>query len=355
MSLPATLQDLDRASASLCLEVEKHFLEKLVQLQDKTFLLALSGGADSTALALICSWLAPRHGWKLHGIYVNHHLRAEACEEAKFVRALCAALKINYIYDEVDVRKFADAHKTGLEDAGRICRYDLLEKIRTHLSADYILVAHHAGDLSEDILLRLIRGTGWPALGGMRSLNGYIFRPLLHIVRERLLAMLDFYDQEWCEDLSNQDMVYRRNRLRKKVLPMLRQENPSLEKSFQKLHLLSLEDESFWQQYLEDFLRKNPYEQIRIQEGEGLRLPAKALYGLPKAARLRLFHYLVTKLKNMSPFASALHIQFEKIVALDRAIMQKSGNKLVQFQGRTFARYDKKHIYFIVMYPESEK
>lgn len=342
------LQNLDSISARLCLEVEKYCLEKLGNLAEKTFLLALSGGADSTAMAIIMAFLAERHKLKLYGIYVNHHLRNDAAKEAQFVQNLCSMLDIPFRYAEIQVNRIAEETKTGLEEAGRKGRYAALELSRQELEADNILVAHHAGDLCEDILMRLIRGTGWPALGGMRSLNGHIFRPLLPVSRKRLLLFLETMEQAWCEDLSNRDLSFRRNRIRINFIPFLRSENPSIERTFKNLHQLSLADEAFWHEYIKNILDAYPYEIIDYDDEKGLRLSRKALEKQSLAARLRLLHYIINFLPDCFPEFERPHLQYEKIVALDKAIMKKASGKIFQFSGQIFARTSHSHIYFLL-------
>lgn len=343
-----SLQDLDSISARLCLEVEKFCQEKLGDISGRTFLLALSGGADSTAMALILAFLAERHKLNLYGMYVNHHLRSEVEKEAQFVQNLCSMLDIPFRYAEIQVARIAEASKIGFEEAGRKARYAALEMCRQELGADQILVAHHAGDLCEDILLRLIRGTGWPALGGMRSSNGFVFRPLLPISRKRLLLFLHTMEQEWCEDLSNQDLSFRRNRIRTNFIPFLRNENPSIERTFKNLHQLSLADEAFWKEYINKILLAHPYEILNYDGEKGLRLSRKAFESQPLAARLRLLHYMINCLISHFPTTERPQIQYEKIVALDKAIMEKASGKIFQFQGQMLARTSRSHIYFLL-------
>lgn len=347
MSRSFSLYNLDPPSARLCLEVEKYSALKLNPLMGRRLLLALSGGADSTALACIFSSIAARSNLYLQGIYINHKIRPVAMEEAEFVARLCERLSIPFFYAEFDAPMLAGQYGIGLEEAGRKGRYALLESWREKTASDNILVAHHSGDLSEDILLRLIRGVGWPALGGMRSLNGYIFRPLLHISRERLINFLKFLEQGWCEDLSNNELSFRRNRLRTNLIPLLKSENPSIERSFRNLHTLSLADEEFWRDYIEEVLKADPCQSINDSFGHGLVLSVQTILGRSLAVRLRIYHYIINKLIALYPSEKARpQIQFDKIVALDNALLARRCGKIFQFQGGLLVRLYRDKIVF---------
>lgn len=348
MSSPFTLGYLDPPSARLCLEVEKFCKQKLTTFQGKTFLLALSGGADSTALAHIFSILAKRNSLRLNGIYINHKIRPESSQEAAFVTNLCDSLEINYHYREFDAPNLSRHFRIGLEEAGRKGRYALLKTCAKQTGSDFILLAHHLGDLSEDVLMRLIRGAGWPALGGMRALYGQVFRPLLHISRERLLNFLSFLKQDWHEDLSNKDLSYRRNRMRAHLLPFLKTENPSIERVFNNLHELSIADEEFWDNYLEGILQEHKCAVIVNDFGQGLELPLSAVIREPLAVRLRLYHLMIKKLAMLFPERPKPQAQFEKLVALDQAIIGKRHGKIFQFQGALTIRISRAKLSFLL-------
>ena len=164
-SLPE-LRSLPPASARLCLAVERFCLRRLKLPRGTRLVLALSGGADSTALACILHILSPRLRLDLFALTVNHGLRPEADADARCARDLCARLGIPCVQRHADVTGLASGKGWGLEEAGRHARYALLEEERRARQADFVALGHHNEDLSEDVLLRLTRGTGWPALGG---------------------------------------------------------------------------------------------------------------------------------------------------------------------------------------------
>ena len=171
-------------------------------------------------------------------------MRPESAAEAEAARALCRRLEVPCGVERRDVAATAARTGLGLEAAGRRERYAFLEQARRTRGAEWVVTAHHAGDLAEDVLLRLVRGASWPGLGGMRGVTGMsamaaasgvsgnehaehtILRPLLMQEKASLIGLLRRQGIAWCEDASNTDRAFRRNRMRLDVLPLLLAENP---------------------------------------------------------------------------------------------------------------------------------
>ena len=359
MNQPPRLQDLPRASALLCLEVERFCLRHLALPRGSSLVLALSGGADSTALALILSLLAPRLDLQLRGLSINHGLRPEAADDAAHAQKTCCILGMPCAVREADVQGFAARCRMGEEEAGRALRYALLEEERQASGAHFIALGHHREDLSEDILLRLVRGSGWPALGGMpaRDDKRRLLRPLLHCCPSALKDLLRHCGFDWCEDASNQSTAYRRNRLRLQVLPLLRAENPALDRSMGHMWQFAELDRAYWQETLDAALRDNPWRmeetardaQLGLngqQAHATLTLPRALLRSLPAAARLRLYMRAVQHLcsaadaeedslsDNMAQQSAATgQARAATLLALDQALQQGRGNTLFQLPG----------------------
>ena len=347
---PPTLQNLSPAAARLCLEVERFCLLRLGLARGSRLLLALSGGADSTALALVLHLLAPRLGLTLHALSVDHGLRAESAQDAEFVVRFCNYVGIACVVRQADVRGLAASNKIGIEDAARKLRYTLLEQERAALGADFIALGHHAADVSEDVLLRLTRGTGWPALGGMaaRDDERRLLRPLLATDAQALRGLLGECGINWCEDASNQSRQYKRNRLRLDVLPLLRQENPSLDRTVHDLWQMARLDEDYWNTTLDAALAVHPWivggltQAEACEDGPKLTLPAKLLAALHPAARLRLYVRAVRFLCRAAAGkdgekegSGQLHGQARArtLLALDEALASGRGNTRFQLPG----------------------
>ena len=203
---------------------------------------ALSGGADSVALLWVLWALAPRLGICLRAAHFHHGLRgAEADRDAEFCRQLCAAWEIPFTLGRGDVKARAAETGESLEEAARVLRYGFLEQTAPGL----IATAHNADDNAETLLLHLIRGTGPRGLGGIPPRRGRLIRPLLACSRAEIEALLDREGLAHVEDSSNGADDCLRNRLRHRVLPLLRQENPSLAQSLGRTMALVRQEDAF--------------------------------------------------------------------------------------------------------------
>jgi tRNA(Ile)-lysidine synthase len=189
-------------------------------------LVAVSGGADSTALLHALAAVAPQREWRLdlHVAHVHHHLREQADEDAAFVARTAGSLGLPLHRDDI-----RPADEPGnLEDNARRMRYEALGRIAGSIEADAIAAAHQADDQLETMLMRLSRGA---APGGLaarpprrRFRDGPVLvRPMLWTDRAAAVALLQEIGSDWCEDPSNADLSRWRARLRAEVLPVLRE------------------------------------------------------------------------------------------------------------------------------------
>lgn len=184
------------------------------------YCVAFSGGMDSTVLLHLA--VAARLP-KLSAIHIHHGLQTSADDWAEACAAQCAAWQVPLQVLRVVVDA---AHPKGPEAAARAARYAALQ---AQLPAGaMLLTAHHAGDQAETILLRLLRGTGVEGLAAMpitsrlADSGSMLWRPLLRVPRETLLAYAQQHDLHWIEDPHNADPRYARSWLRAQVMPALR-------------------------------------------------------------------------------------------------------------------------------------
>lgn len=333
-SLPE-LHSLPPASARLCLAVERFCLRRLDLPRGARLVLALSGGADSTALACILHILSPRLKLDLFALTVNHGLRPEADADARCARDLCALLGIPCVQRRADVRGLASGNGWSLEEAGRHARYTFLEEERRERQADFVVLGHHNEDLSEDVLLRLTRGTGWPALGGMaaRDDTRRLLRPLLFTRPQALRELLRQCGITWREDASNDSPAFTRNRLRHNVLPLLRAENPSLDRSMGTLWQLAQWDADYWEKKLSEALAAHPWQEEEHDGHPCLILPRALLAALHPAARLRLYLKVVRLLIGRTNEGPGGQARSRTLLDLDAALREGRGNTRFQLPG----------------------
>jgi len=215
-------------------------------------LAAVSGGADS--IALLCFLLEVRAGYPLSVscVHVEHGIRGEASmEDLAFVRELCEKKNVAFYAVHVDAPAYAKAQGCGMEDAARTLRYDALQRIARESSADAIVLAHHAGDQAETVLLHAIRGSDLRGLCAMRMRRGMLLRPLLGCTAQELRAYLDSIGQRWREDQSNKDVCYARNRIRHGVMPELERAAPGAGAALCRLANAAQRDEDYFAQTLD--------------------------------------------------------------------------------------------------------
>lgn len=223
------MQTMISPGTALIYSVERSIrLQRLFRPGD-TLVVALSGGADSTALLDLLVRL-PDYNLNLIIAHLNHCLRgAEADADQEFCRGTAARYNVPFEVRRVDVKSMASKSGLNLEDAGRRARIQFLDEIRTKFDAAAVVLAHHADDQAETVLMRLLRGSGMTGLSGMafRNTRGYV-RPLLEISRAEIEQYLLDLGLEWRNDASNSDTIYLRNRIRHQLLPLLEEYNPAI-------------------------------------------------------------------------------------------------------------------------------
>lgn len=194
--------------------------------QAPLYIVALSGGADSVALlSALC-----RLGVRVQAAHCNFHLRGEESDrDTLFVRALCKRLHVPLNVADFQAEKLAREQHKGIEVMCRDLRYEWFEELCSRYDAFRLVVAHHAGDQAETVMLNLMRGSGSGGLRGMLPDDGHVLRPLLGVTRRDIEEYLKAVGEDYVTDSTNADQVYRRNYLRHTVLPNLAAQWPGAE------------------------------------------------------------------------------------------------------------------------------
>lgn len=206
-----------------------------------TVICAVSGGADSVAMLFGFYLLKEKLDITLEAAHFNHHLRGtESDRDEAFVKDFCHRYDIPLHLGGGEVKP----GKKGLEAAAREARYAFLRSLPGRIAT-----AHTADDNAETVLLHLIRGTGLKGLGGITPVSGNVIRPMLGITRQEVEEFLE----EWClrhiEDSSNAGDDFLRNRVRHKIMPLLKEENPRIGENLSAMALrLRLDEEALSRQ-----------------------------------------------------------------------------------------------------------
>ena len=206
---------------------------------------AVSGGPDSMALLHLLAGVREQLDLALTIVWLDHGLRPrETPLEHQIVAGAAETLEIPFVAIQVDAADAAARHNLSIEHAARNLRYRALRSIARERQAELIGVAHTADDQVEEILLRLLRGSGRKGLSGMNMRSNDLVRPLLCTNKSELIDWLEEREIEYCLDSSNEELKYLRNRVRLKLLPFLEKEfDVSIRKSLRKTADSLAEDE----------------------------------------------------------------------------------------------------------------
>jgi len=199
----------------------------------KKIVVAVSGGADSLALADLLNNSRRRFNLEICIAHYEHGLRGEtSIADAKFVEQFAKSLNVKFFCEHGDVKKFATENKLSIETAARQLRYKFLSKVREEINFDAIALAHHADDQSETILMRILRGATSAGLSGMKfsatSEFGILLRPLLRFKKVELESYCISKKIIPRIDETNFELDATRNKIRLELLPTLKKFNPAI-------------------------------------------------------------------------------------------------------------------------------
>jgi tRNA(Ile)-lysidine synthase len=239
--------------------IKDKFLEtikeyKLLKPNDSV-LLAVSGGADSTALLHLFDFYRQKFGAGLHIAHLNHMIRKKDADlDAKYVQGLAKNLDVSITIETVDVQAFAKENKLGLEAAARQIRYDFFERVANKVGASKIAVGHTADDNVETFLMRLVRGAGLKGLCGIPPRRGRIIRPLIKIWRREIEDYVGGLKLVPRRDYTNFETKYMRNRIRMKLISQLKLYNLNIKEIILQTILLLTEDSEYLEAKAEEAL-----------------------------------------------------------------------------------------------------
>lgn len=259
-------------------ELRRH---RLVEDGDH-ILVAVSGGPDSVGLLHLLAEAAGN--CRLSAVHVEHRLRpGESEKEQRLVQDHCRRLQIDCRVAVVDVP--AEHRKSGesVEACARRLRYRVLEEVRREVGADLIGVGHTSDDQAEEVLIRLLRGTGLQGLAGMAHKSGRVIRPLLDIGKQEIVAYLESRAIAYCLDSSNLSRRFLRNRVRLDLLPLLERDfNPAIKKTLLSMAEVFRDDDDYLEQQVARLLDRV------IDRTGGLQLAIPPVLALHPALQRRL-------------------------------------------------------------------
>ncbi len=208
------------------------FLINKVKLNKSDIIVVgVSAGPDSMALLYVLNELKKKIGYKIVVAHVNHNVRVESKEEAEFLKDYCE--KNDVIFEMMTITKYGD---DNFHNEARNIRYNYYEELINKYHANYLMTGHHADDLMETILMRIVRGSTLRGYSGFSDLvdNGKykIVRPLISVTKRELEEFDKKNNIPYRIDKSNFKDKYTRNRYRKSVLPFLKDEDKNVHEKF---------------------------------------------------------------------------------------------------------------------------
>jgi len=222
---------------------------------EKTFLVGFSGGYDSLCLLDILNNLSKKYGFKLVALHLNHNWRGdESLQDEINCGKFCQANSIEFVSDILDEATKKD------ENSARDARYEFFVKYAKKYKNSILFTAHTRSDNAETVIYRIVKGTGIKGLQGIlpvRIIDGYpVYRPILAISREKIEGYCISKGLVANNDSSNLDISYKRNFIRHKVMPELKEINFNAEKSIVSLANLAVSHNKIVDEYL-DLIKKD--------------------------------------------------------------------------------------------------
>lgn len=209
---------------------KQHIKSDFPFLKSKKLLIAISGGIDSVVLA----HLLYKSDFNIGLAHCNFNLRGkESNKDEQFVKDLGKKFGFETFTINFNTKEYAQTNNISTQMAARELRYNWFQKIIKKHKYNYVVTAHQKDDIIETFLINLTRGTGIDGLCGIPPINKNIIRPLLPFSRNEILTYATRNKIHWREDNSNSSIKYVRNKIRHKVVPVLKELNPSLLESFQ--------------------------------------------------------------------------------------------------------------------------
>ena len=214
-----------------------------------------SAGPDSIALIDMLLKVRNKYNLSLIVAHINHNVRKESKEEEQFLKDYCKKNKI--IFESTTLTNYTE---NNFENEARKKRYNFYTKIINKYKSKYLFLAHHGDDLIETILMKIIRGSNLEGYAGIKEIshykNYYIIRPLLEYTKEDLINYNKENNIKYYIDKSNYNIEYTRNRIRKNILPLLKEENNNIHKMFLSYSKTLLEYNNYIDRITNKYIKK---------------------------------------------------------------------------------------------------
>ena len=298
---------------------------------------AVSGGADSTALLLASEEL--RRHQKLHievcVAHLDHRLRKSSAKDAKWVAELAQRLGFRSVTGRSKVAEDARTANDNLEQAAREARYAFLARTAKKVSANYVLTGHTMDDQAETVLLRLMRGSAGLGLGGMEPLRPLaknspvtLARPLLWARRVDTEDYCRLRRTEFLRDEMNEDLSFARVKVRKQLVPLMQSFNQRVVEALSRTATQLREDGAVLFNDSDALLKRAAVSNERETETELPALDVRVLADAPPALRRRALKHWLSEARG-----SARRLEMVHLLAVEKLLEGNTGGRVVEIPG----------------------
>lgn len=281
---------------------------KLIENGDRV-VVGVSGGPDSISLLNVLNKFQKNKiiNFEIIVAHINHQIRKEADSDEEYVKEYCEKNQIKCYTKRIDVIKYANNNKMGLEEAGRKIRYDFFDEILKQENANKIAIAHNKNDKAETIIMNIIRGSGISGLRGIEPIrDGKYIRPIIDCERYEIEKYAEENKLNPRIDKTNFENDCTRNKIRNIVLPYVKKEfNSNIVETLNRLSLFATEtDEYIKRQAIEE------YNKIKIEENvENIVLNLKEFNLKDILIRKKIIIYTISKVLGNSQNIEKVNVE----------------------------------------------
>jgi tRNA(Ile)-lysidine synthase len=315
-------------------------------VMDERVVVAVSGGADSTALLLALDELLKtgRLGLQLTVAHLDHGLRGEAGEEdARWVLALANELGVEVELRRVDVKESAAVAGDNLEQAARRARYEFLAEVAEKCGARVVLTGHTLDDQAETVLLRLLRGSGAEGLGGIEAVRALVAKGEVQLARPLVCWARRLETEEYCRergvefrvDAMNEDERFSRVRVRRQLMPLLESFNPRVVEALSRTAELLREDAAALNAAAEELLSLACEEEKNVLSEKGASIHASlsvdVLGRAPVAVRRRALRLWLARGRG-----DLRRLELVHLAGVEKLLKGERGGRVAELPGNYF-------------------
>ena len=280
----------------------------LIKPKDK-IVLGVSGGPDSVAMLVCLNELSKEMDFEIIVCHINHGIRENAKIDEQYVKEFCEKLNVPFFVLHANVLEEAKKQKRGVEETGRIIRYDFFEEIKQKEGFNKIAIAHNKNDNVETIIMNVLRGSGTSGLKGIEPKSGDYIRPLIEIPREDIENFTAKYNPR--HDESNDENDYTRNKIRNIVIPYIKEQfNPNIIETITRLSEISKEETEYLEKETEEKYKKICIEEVYNEVNKlTIILDLKAFNAENIVIRKRIILYSIKKIFGSTKGIEKIHIE----------------------------------------------